>query len=77
MMKLRHRNIVVVYEYLIDEPRNTLFIVMEHLDGGDLSQLIAEYKRQNAHPDREEGLPEKIILDYLLQLAQVHNLLIL
>lgn len=41
LRELKHPNIVRYYDRIIDRTNTTLYIVMEHCEGGDLSSLIA------------------------------------
>lgn len=40
LRELKHPNIVRYYDRIIDRTNTTLYIVMEHCEGGDLSSLI-------------------------------------
>lgn len=40
LRELKHPNIVRYYDRIIDRTNATLYIVMEHCEGGDLSSLI-------------------------------------
>jgi tRNA A-37 threonylcarbamoyl transferase component Bud32 len=63
--RLNHANIVKVYD--IEELYKTIFIIMEHLDGAPLDQILARMKK----------LPVPRVLDILLQtcagLAYAHE----
>lgn len=41
LRELKHPNIVRYYDRIIDRTNTTLYIIMEHCEGGDLSGLIA------------------------------------
>ena len=41
LRELKHPNIVRYYDRIIDRTNTTLYIVMEHCEGGDLSSLIS------------------------------------
>lgn len=40
LRELKHPNIVRYYDRIIDRTNTTLYIVMEHCEGGDLSGLL-------------------------------------
>lgn len=46
LRELRHSNIVRYYDRIIDRIKATIYIVMEHCEKGDLSNIISKHKRE-------------------------------
>ena len=46
LRELKHPNIVRYYDRIIDRTNTTLYIVMEHCEGGDLATLITRCVKQ-------------------------------
>ncbi|XP_055088175.1 serine/threonine-protein kinase Nek2 isoform X2 [Periophthalmus magnuspinnatus] len=63
LRELKHPNIVRYYDRIIDRCNTTLYIVMEHCEGGDLASLISCCIRDRRH------LEEAFILRVMAQLA--------
>ena len=55
LRELDHPNIVKYYDRIIDKKNSKIYIIMEYCEGGDISQLINTYKKNN------EYIPEEII----------------
>ncbi|XP_061602526.1 serine/threonine-protein kinase Nek2 [Cololabis saira] len=63
LRELKHPNIVRYYDRIIDRTNSTLYIVMEHCEGGDLSSLISQCIKERRY------LEEQFILRVLVQLT--------
>ncbi|KAM4522534.1 serine/threonine-protein kinase Nek2 [Odontesthes bonariensis] len=63
LRELKHPNIVRYYDRIIDRTNATLYIVMEHCEGGDLSSLISRCIKERRY------LEEQFILRVMAQLA--------
>jgi serine/threonine protein kinase len=46
LRELRHENIVRCYEKIVEKEQTSLYIIMEHCEGGDLAQLIDKCKKK-------------------------------
>lgn len=46
LRELRHSNIVRYYDRIIERTKATIYIVMEHCEKGDLSNIISKHKRE-------------------------------
>lgn len=72
---LRHANIVQIYEYSIED--GNPFMVMEYLDGGTLSEILAKYKEAGRPMPLEEAanILDKIAsgLDYAHKRGLIHR----
>jgi NIMA (never in mitosis gene a)-related kinase len=57
LMELKHENIVRCYDKFVDKKNKAIYLVMEALSGGDLSQLISSYRNTNeaAEEKREKS----------------------
>ncbi|XP_076612481.1 serine/threonine-protein kinase Nek2 [Chaetodon auriga] len=63
LRELKHPNIVRYYDRIIDRTNTTLYIVMEHCEGGDLSSLITRCIKERRY------LEEQFILRVMAQLT--------
>eukprot|EP00996_Jenningsia_fusiforme_P003980 NODE_477_length_2200_cov_30.273361_g439_i0.p1 GENE.NODE_477_length_2200_cov_30.273361_g439_i0~~NODE_477_length_2200_cov_30.273361_g439_i0.p1 ORF type:complete len:586 (+),score=92.02 NODE_477_length_2200_cov_30.273361_g439_i0:65-1822(+) len=63
LRELHHPNIVRYYDRVIDRERRTIYIVMEHCEGGDLQQLIRRQRKDGRHID------EDTVWEYMMQLC--------
>ncbi|TKS75455.1 Serine/threonine-protein kinase [Collichthys lucidus] len=63
LRELKHPNIVRYYDRIIDRGNATLYIVMEHCEGGDLSSLITRCISERRY------LEEKFVLRVMAQLT--------
>ncbi|XP_072218023.1 serine/threonine-protein kinase Nek2 [Leuresthes tenuis] len=63
LRELKHPNIVRYYDRIIDRTNATLYIVMEHCEGGDLSSLISRCIKERRY------LEEQFILRVMAQLT--------
>lgn len=64
LRELHHPHIVKYYDRVIDRDNAKIFIVMEFCEGGDISTLIKNSKREKKH------LPEDMIWSILSQVLQ-------
>lgn len=64
LRELHHPNIVKYYDRIIDREQARIYIVMEYCEGGDISTLIKNTKREKTL------LPEEIIWSILSQMLQ-------
>ena len=64
MKKLDHENIIKLHESL--QSTNNVYLVMDYINGGSLSNYLNEYKLKNGTP-----FPQKII-QYFLQLKIIN-----
>ena len=75
LASVSHPNVIAYKEAFIDEGTNTLCIVMEYADSGDLLAMIDRHKRNRSR------FSEKEIWDFLIQLVRglksLHSLNIL
>jgi NIMA (never in mitosis gene a)-related kinase len=62
MTGIRHAKIIQLYEFFVYD--NSLFIVMEYADGGDLGQRLEELKQAGS------GFDEADLWYYLSQIVQ-------
>lgn len=62
LRELHHPNIVKYYDRIIDRDNSKIYIVMEYCDGGDISTLIKNSKRER------KNLPEDLIWTILSQM---------
>ena len=71
LRELRHPNIVKYYDRIIDKEQSKIYIVMEYCEGGDISKMIKNCKKEKTF------IPEEIIWSILAQmiaaLAVCHN----
>ncbi|XP_012589657.1 PREDICTED: serine/threonine-protein kinase Nek2 [Condylura cristata] len=63
LRELKHPNIVRYYDRIIDRTNTTLYIVMEHCEGGDLAGVIAKGTKERQY------LEEEFVLRVMTQLA--------
>jgi len=59
LRELRHQNIVKYYDRVIDKDHQKIFIVMEYCEGGDISTLIRQSRKEKRH------IPEDLIWSIL------------
>jgi serine/threonine protein kinase len=62
LRELSHPNIVKYYDRVIDRDHSKIYIVQEYCDGGDISTLIKNSKRDKKH------LPEDLIWSIMGQM---------
>ena len=55
LMELKHENIVRCYDKFVDKKNKAIYLVMEALSGGDLSQLISGYRNSNEAAANEKS----------------------
>ena len=63
LRELKHPHIVRYYDRIVDQKAATLYIVMEHCEGGDLSRLISRHRRA------KQPIPEERIWKWAAQLV--------
>lgn len=63
LRELSHPNIVRYYDRIIDHHNRKIFIVQEHCDAGDLSQVIKDYRK------KKQNIPESLIWSVLSETA--------
>lgn len=63
LRSLHHENIVGYVDRILDSANNTLHLVMEYCEGGDLGSVIKAARRRNRH------LEEEVIWSYLSQMV--------
>ncbi|KRX07956.1 Protein kinase-like domain [Pseudocohnilembus persalinus] len=64
LASIRHPNVIGYKEAFLDDKSNSLCIVMEYCDGGDLFQKICQYQKKN------QLFPEKEIFSILVQIVK-------
>jgi NIMA (never in mitosis gene a)-related kinase len=62
LRELRHPNIVKYYDRIIDKEQSKIYIVMEYCEGGDISKMIKNCKKEKTF------IPEEIIWSILAQM---------
>ena len=75
LASIKSKYVVNYKEALLDGKDSTLCLVMEYADKGDLSKLIAEYKKSNEHFTEKEIW--KIFIHIVKGLKSLHDLNIL
>ncbi|KAJ8269854.1 hypothetical protein GJAV_G00107570 [Gymnothorax javanicus] len=71
LRELKHPNIVRYYDRIIDRSNTTLYIVMEHCEGGDLSGLLTRCIRERRYLDEEFIL--RVLAQLSLALKECHR----
>ncbi|KAJ0061146.1 hypothetical protein NL108_008828, partial [Boleophthalmus pectinirostris] len=71
LRELKHPNIVRYYDRIIDRSNTTLYIVMEHCEGGDLASLISRCIRDRHHLD--EAFILRVMAQLTLALRECHR----
>lgn len=64
LASINHQNVIGYKEAFFEDATNTLCVVMEHADGGDLLNLINTKKRN------KEVLGEKTVWHYFVQIVR-------
>ncbi|XP_029534719.2 LOW QUALITY PROTEIN: serine/threonine-protein kinase Nek2-like [Oncorhynchus nerka] len=70
LRELKHPNIVRYYDRIIDRTNTTLYIVMEHCKGGDLSSLITRCIKERRY--LEEEFIMRVMAQLTLALKECH-----
>ena len=68
---LRHPNIVRYYEYIIDKSIQTIYLIMEYCEKGDLSTKIRKMRKNNESFSEESIW--KMFLQLVLALHEIHR----
>ena len=63
MRKLQHENIIKFQDCYQTE--NNIYIIMEYINGGSLSEFLSKYKLKHGHP-----FPQKMIQHFVKQIVQ-------
>ncbi|TNN76156.1 Serine/threonine-protein kinase Nek2 [Liparis tanakae] len=71
LRELKHPNIVRYYDRIIDRTNATLYIVMEHCEGGDLSSLITRCIKERSYLDEHFVL--RVTAQLMLALKECHR----
>lgn len=71
LRELRHRHIVRYHDRLIDRQRYVLYIIMEFCEGGDLSAIIGQHKREH------RAIDESFVWKMCVQLASALQVIFL
>ncbi|XP_042246684.1 serine/threonine-protein kinase Nek2 [Thunnus thynnus] len=71
LRELKHPNIVRYYDRIIDRTNTTLYIVMEHCEGGDLASLITRCIKERRY--LEEQLILRVMAQLTLALKECHR----
>ncbi|KAM9704588.1 serine/threonine-protein kinase Nek2 [Menidia menidia] len=71
LRELKHPNIVRYYDRIIDRTNTTLYIVMEHCEGGDLSSLISRCIKERRY--LEEQFVLRVMAQLTLALKECHR----
>ncbi|XP_056284182.1 serine/threonine-protein kinase Nek2 isoform X2 [Pseudoliparis swirei] len=71
LRELKHPNIVRYYDRIIDRTNATLYIVMEHCEGGDLSSLITRCIKERRYLD--ENFVLRVTAQLMLALKECHR----
>ncbi|KAK6297192.1 serine/threonine-protein kinase Nek2 [Coregonus clupeaformis] len=71
LRELKHPNIVRYYDRIIDRTNTTLYIVMEHCEGGDLSSLITTCIKDRRY--LEEEFIMRVMAQLTLALKECHR----
>nr|CCC95323.1 unnamed protein product [Trypanosoma congolense IL3000] len=75
MKKLRHRNIVALYEVIDDPEAEKLYIVMQHVDNGPIAFLAKDGTCDPVSPSELTGYARQILagMEYLQRHGIVHR----
>lgn len=71
LRELKHPNIVRYYDRIIDRSNTTLYIVMEHCEGGDLASLISRCIKDRRY--LEEWFVLRVLAQLGLALRECHR----
>lgn len=71
LRELKHPNIVRYYDRIIDRTNTTLYIVMEHCEGGDLASVISRGAKERQYLDEEFVL--RVLTQLTLALKECHR----
>jgi NIMA (never in mitosis gene a)-related kinase 1/4/5 len=64
LASINHPNVIGYKDAFFEDRTNTLCVVMEHADGGDVLQLISQKKKENAK------FSEKMVWHYFIQIVR-------
>ena len=71
LSELNHPNIVKYYDRIIDKKNSRIYIIMEYCEGGDISQIINQCKKNREYISEETIW--KIFIQVLKALHVIHN----
>ncbi|KAL0608793.1 Serine/threonine-protein kinase Nek2 [Plecturocebus cupreus] len=71
LRELKHPNIVLYYDRIIDRTNTTLYIVMEYCEGGDLASIITKGTKERQYLDEEFVL--RVMTQLTLALKECHR----
>lgn len=71
LRELKHPNIVRYYDRIIDRTNTTLYIVMEHCEGGDLASVITRGAKERQYLD--EAFVLRVMTQLALALKECHR----
>ena len=71
LSELNHQNIVKYYDRIIDKKNSRIYIIMEYCEGGDISQIINQCKKNGEYISEETIW--KIFTQVLKALHVIHN----
>mmetsp|Transcript_19644 Transcript_19644/g.36202 ORF Transcript_19644/g.36202 Transcript_19644/m.36202 type:complete len:335 (-) Transcript_19644:2598-3602(-) len=71
LKELKHPNIVKCIEHIVDSPRSTIYIVMEHCTGGDLDGLLRACRKK--HDFIAEDVIWKLFMQIVSALKECHS----
>ena len=71
LRELNHPNIVKYYDRIIDKKNSKIYIIMEYCENGDISQLIAQCKKEGQYISEE--VIWKIFTQILKAVHEIHT----
>ncbi|XP_002731116.1 serine/threonine-protein kinase Nek2-like [Saccoglossus kowalevskii] len=71
LRELKHKYIVRYFDRILDKSNTTIYLIMEHCEGGDLSTLISKCRRDRKY--LEEAFIWNIFLQLTLALQECHR----
>ena len=71
LRELQHPHIVKYYDRVIDRDNLKIYIIMEHCEGGDISRMVKQARKERA--TLPEDLIWSIMSQMLMALKHCHN----